>query len=92
MATEPKLASIYIFPAMWTGGVVQSGHGRLKKYDSYDEIPQWLMERIVVLRLLEQKEPSPLGVWRVDAHNSFFVDHDYWIVRQPDDPEWEERQ
>lgn len=89
MATEPKLAVIYIFPARWNGVAVHSDGGLHKTYRSYGEIPQWIMERIAVLRLLEQNTSSPLGMWRVDAHNSFVADHDYWIVRQPGDPEWE---
>lgn len=28
-----------------------------------DTLPQWIQERIAVLRLLEEREESPLGAW-----------------------------
>lgn len=58
-----------------------------------DTLPRWIQGRIAMLRLLEEREESPLGAWfrptnytpaRDDVQAIFA------IVRQPDDPEWGE--
>ena len=91
MATERKLRNVWLFPMEWVDGTLrrQPMFGAIS-YASYAELPEWLMERVAVLRLLDEREESPLGAWKRDMWGHVYEDHDYWIVLQPDDPEWKE--
>ena len=59
-----------------------------------DTLPQWIQERIAVLRLLDKGERTPLGGWttlektRRNGPTGEFIQ--IGLVRQPGDPEWEE--
>lgn len=57
-------------------------------YSSIEYLPLWMQERYAVLRLLEEGEETPLGMWRIDRaikQGTLFL----YIVRLPGDPEWE---
>lgn len=86
MDTKREPNSVWFFPAVWSGILVRNWDKGLV-YRSYDEVPHLLRERAAVLRLLEEGEESPLGMWQWDRKR---MDHDYHIVRQPGDPPWEE--
>lgn len=53
-----------------------------------DTLPQWIQERIAVLRLLERDEETELGAWYAPSSSSD-ADILIAIVRQPGDPKWE---
>lgn len=49
-----------------------------------DTLPQWIQERIAVLRLLERDEETSLGAWYHPSSSD--ADILIAIVRQPGDP------
>ena len=53
------------------------------------DLPLWIQERIAVLRLLDEKQRTPLGGWSWLGSLSDF-DIQIGLVRQPGDPKWEE--
>lgn len=93
MATERKLHKVWFFPCVWKdedNELRTMSPARTLNFNDYAEVPKWLMERIAVLRLLNENEESPLGSWSIDRRSNFEEDHDYLIVRQPGDPPWGE--
>lgn len=91
MTTERELHKVWFFPVFWNGkGLLRATGLVASSYDSYDKVPQWLRERIAVLRLLEEGEESPLGSWKNDYWAHIKKDVDYYIVLQPGDPPWGE--
>ena len=89
MTTERKLHKVWFFPVFWNGKGLSRTSGLTSiSYDSYDEVPEWLRERIAVLHLLEEGEETPLGLWRNDDWAHTKKDVDYYIVLQPGDPKW----
>ena len=58
-----------------------------------DTLPQWIQERIAVIRLLDAAEVSPLGAWYSPLNYTPAreeVQAVFAIVRLPGDPKWEE--
>lgn len=93
MATERKLNSVWFFFVFWDGEELFRATGSTaRRYLSYAEVPEWLRERAAVLRLLDEGEHSPLGMWKNDEWENVKKDVDYYVVLQPGDPEWSEQQ
>ena len=91
MATERKLRKVWFLPCVWEDNALRTASpARTRYFNGYAKVPKWLMERIAVLRLLEEKEESPLGSWSIDRWSDSDEDHDYLIARQPGDPPWGE--
>ena len=63
-----------------------------KHVASLDELPDWLRERCMLLRILDNDVDSPMGAWTKNAHKvkgenpEVVTVINYWIVPQPEDP------
>lgn len=91
MVTEREPRAVWVYCAVWVGDRLESNLLKPFRYDNYDNMPQWLRERIAVLRLLENDIQTPMGMRSV-PETFIGLEDAYWIVRQPGDPEWEEWQ
>lgn len=63
-----------------------------KHVTSLEELPDWMRERIAVLRLLDEDVDSPMGAWvksKKRSNDAEIMLIHYFIVPQPGDPKWE---
>lgn len=85
-----KLRGVWFIPAIWDGEKLSLFSDRAVMFDSYEQVPDWLVERVAVMRLLEDGEVSPLGKREIDIIIADKMhDDDYHIVLQPGDPDWD---
>ena len=85
-----KLRGVWFMPATWDGEKLSCYLDRAVMFDSYEQVPDWLKERVALMRLLDIGEASPLGSRETDIIiRDTMHDDDYHIVLQPGDPDWD---